>query len=92
LIVLAARPGKLLQVNNLGYRVGETHHRAKLADADVETILYLHEAGLSYTQIVAKFDDGVTVSKSTVRDIITGRIRHQTGQTPDGVAKRPKRG
>ena len=88
---MATSPKKL-QVNNLGYRVGETHHRAKLSDVDVETILYLHEAGLSYTQIVAKFDDGVTVSKSTVRDIITGRIRHQTGQAPDGVAKRPKRG
>lgn len=92
MIALAARPGKLLQVNDNGYRVGETHHRATLSDADVETILYLREAGLSYSRIAAKFDDGVKVSKSTVRDIVTGRIRNQTGHTPKGAVKRPKRG
>lgn len=81
-----------LQVSIYGYRVGETHHRAKLSDADVETILYLRDAGLTYDQIAAKFDDGVTVSRSTVRDICRGRIRGQLGFTPVGVVKRPKRG
>ena len=70
--------GKNLQaVNAAGYRIGESHHRAKLTDADVDLILYLRDAGLSYAQIARKFDDGVTVSKSTVRDICLGRIRAQ---------------
>jgi hypothetical protein len=74
--------GKKLQlgkvgVNANGYRVGESHHRAKLSDKDIETILYLREAGLSYGQIARKFDDGVAISKSTVRDVCNGRIRAQ---------------
>jgi hypothetical protein len=68
-------------VNAGGYRVGETHHRAKLSDADVELILYLREAGLSYKQIADKFDDGLVVSKSTVRAICSGRIRAQAPYT-----------
>lgn len=63
--------------NSAGYRVGESHHRAKLSDADIELILYLREAGLSFSQIAGKFDAGVTVSKSTVRDVCSGRIRAQ---------------
>lgn len=71
--------GKNSQVglNASGYRVGESHHRAKLADADIETILYLREAGMSYREIASKFDDGVCISKSTVRDVCSGRIRGQ---------------
>lgn len=68
---------KQVAVNARGYRIGETHHRAKLADADIELILYLREEGLTYAQIASKFDDGLTVSKSTVRDVIKGRIRGQ---------------
>jgi len=68
-----------------GYRVGETHHRAKLTNADVELILYLREAGLSYREIADKFDDGkLVVSKSTVRDVCSGRIR---GQAPVAFRK-----
>lgn len=67
-----------IAVNARGYRIGESHHRAKLADADVELILYLRfEAGLSYGEIARKFDDGVTVSKSAVRDICQGTTRAQ---------------
>lgn len=81
--------GKKLQptkvgVNSAGYRVGESHHRAKLTDADIETILYLREAGLSYRAIAAKFDAGLTISKSTVRDVCNGRIR---GQAPTAWKK-----
>ena len=64
-------------VNEKGYRIGETHHRAKLTDADIDTIMELRDAGLTYAQIAAKWDDGVTISKSTVRDVIKGRIRAQ---------------
>lgn len=71
---------KQVAVNAAGYRIGESHHRAKLTDEDVDLILYLRDEGLSYAEIAAKFDDSVTVSKSTVRDICLGRIR---GQLPD---------
>lgn len=68
---------KLIAVNARGHRVGESHHRAKLSDADVDLILYLRDAGLTYAAIAAKFDDDITISKSTVRDICLGRIRAQ---------------
>lgn len=68
---------KRVAVNVNGKRIGETHPCAKLTDEDVETILYLREAGLSYAQIAAKFDDGVRVSKSHVRNICTGSKRSQ---------------
>ena len=61
----------MVGVSEKGARVGETHPRAKLSDADVDLIRELHEAGLSYRQIVLKFDeDHLKVSKSTVRDIV----------------------
>jgi hypothetical protein len=68
---------KIFAVNTRGYRVGESHHRAKISDADVLLILELRAAGLSYRAIAAKWDDGVTISRSTVRDICLGRIRAQ---------------
>lgn len=64
-------------VNAAGYRIGASHHRAKLTDDDIDLILYLRDEGLSYASIAGKFDDGMTVSKSTVRDICVGRIRAQ---------------
>lgn len=76
-------PTKLVGVNELGLRVGETHHRAKLTDADVDLIRELYEEthlpdgrvlpGLSYKQIAERFE----ISKSTVRDIIKCRRRFQ---------------
>lgn len=66
-------------VNERGRPVGETHPLAKLSDADIELIHELREAGLSYAAIAAKFDDGVTVSKSHVRHIVNG---HRRGQMP----------
>jgi len=68
---------KRVAVNAAGYRVGEGHHRSKLSDEDVDLILYLRDEGLSYAAIANKWDDGVTISKSTVRDICLGRIRAQ---------------
>lgn len=77
-------------VNGRGYRIGETHHRAKLTDAEIETILELRDAGLTYAAIAAKWDEvetvngvelpGKRISKSTVRDVLKGRIR---GQLPE---------
>lgn len=68
-------PPRLVGYNSRGVRCGETHHRAKFSDADVELILYLFAEGLTFTAIAAKFDDGRPISKSTVRDICRGRRR-----------------
>lgn len=57
--------------NHRGYRVGESHHRARLSDEDVGLIRTLHDAGLGYSRIASKFECGV----STVRDIVTFRTR-----------------
>lgn len=55
---------------------GEAHPRTKLSDSDIDTIHYLSAAGLSHRQIADKFDDiPGGVSKSTIRDILNGRIR-----------------
>lgn len=65
-------------VNDCGRRIGEGHHRAKLSDTDVDQILALRDAGMSYGKIAAKLDHVPGgVAKSTVRDICTGRIRAQ---------------
>lgn len=66
---------KRVGYNADGLRCGETHHRAKLTDEEVDTILYLHGEGLSFAAIAAKWDAGVAISKSTVRDICRGKIR-----------------
>lgn len=73
------RPTRYLGVNDRGYAIGESHARAKLTDSDIELILELREAGLSYSKIAKKFDDDVTVSKSHVRWICLGKRR---GQVP----------
>jgi len=65
---------KVVAVNEKGAPIGEGHHRAKLTDQDIEWILELHhEHGLGYGTLAVKFE----VSKSTVRDVIKGRIRAQ---------------
>ena len=66
---------KRLGFNSHGNRCGETQHRAKLSDAEVELILYLRDEGLSFAAIARKWDDGKTISRSTVRDICNGKIR-----------------
>jgi len=55
---------------------GENHPKARLSDADVETIIELYGdpgVGLSYAQIAEKFE----CSKSTVRDVIKCRTRNK---------------
>lgn len=62
--------------NALGRRCGETHWRAKFTDEEVEAVLFLRAAGLSFAAIAAKWDeDGRTMSKSTARDICSGARR-----------------
>ena len=67
---------RYIEVNGRACVVGETHHRAKLTDADVDLIHALAEAGLSQRDIARKFDDiPGGISRSTVRDILSGRRR-----------------
>ena len=57
-----------------GRRIGESHHRAKLSDADVDLVRELREAhGISYEEIAKKF----AVSKSEVAEICRYEIRAQ---------------
>lgn len=69
---------RFVGVNERGYRVGEDHHRSRLSNADVDMIHLLHEAGLTYRQIIAKLDHIVPpIGKSTIHDIVTYRGRAQ---------------
>lgn len=69
------RPGmnKIIALNDNGRRIGESHPRAKLMDHEVDQVLALLEAGLSYAQVAEKMD----VSKSCIAHIATGRRRGQ---------------
>lgn len=64
---------KTIALNENGRRVGESHPRAKLLDHEVDQVLDLLEAGLSYAEVAVKFD----VSKSCIAHIATGRRRGQ---------------
>lgn len=64
-------------LNTEGMPVGEGHWRAKFSDEEVQRVLALHDAGLSYAQIAAKWDAGKSISKGHVRQIVTGSRRGQ---------------
>ena len=64
---------KLVALNENGRRVGQAHPRAKLLDSEVDQVLALLDAGLSYAEVAVKFD----VSKSCIAHIATGRRRGQ---------------
>lgn len=72
-------------VNERGQRIGEGHRRAVLTDAEVDQLL--EDRGpedapkRSYSQLARKWK----ISKSSVRDICTGRRRGQKGS----MAERP---
>lgn len=76
-------------VNDVGRVIGEHHHSAKLSDDDIELILELRDAGLSYGQIAAKFDDEPRIHRQTVYDICSGRRRSQTIRGHKRVSRRP---
>lgn len=83
---LKVQTNKLVGVTSKGVRVGATHHRAKLTDADVDQIHALYEMGLSYRTIAEKFDDiPGGISRSTVRQIIKCQTR---AQVPDHWRRR----
>ena len=62
---------RTIAVNELGRRVGESHHNARLTNHEVELLLALHLEGWGYRRLAAKFE----VSKRHVRDIIKGKRR-----------------
>jgi DNA-binding NarL/FixJ family response regulator len=67
---------RLVTLNENGRRIGQSHPRAKLLDSEVDQVLELLDAGLSYAQVAEKFD----VSKSCIAHIATGRRRGQCVQ------------
>jgi len=55
-----------------GHRIGESHHRAKLTDTDVDNMRELHEVhGLTYDDLVDKFE----TPKSTIQYICSYKSR-----------------
>lgn len=73
----SAQDYKLVGINEQGCRVGETHHRARLTDHDVDLIRELCDpedpGRLTYQQAADKFEIG----KTTVADIVKCRRRWQ---------------
>lgn len=68
---------KTLTLNDRRYRIGESHHRARLTDEQVDLMRELHEQEIDpwgYRRLAKRFD----VSKSTARDICQYKIRAQT--------------
>lgn len=54
-----------------GYRVGESHHRSKLSDHEVELIRLLREGGMQIKMIAKKFE----CSPSNISAIVNYRSR-----------------
>lgn len=46
--------------NEYHRQVGESHHRAKLTDDDIERIRSLHEDGMTYSALAKIFDMAVS--------------------------------
>lgn len=66
---------RAVAVNEKGYRIGESHHNAKLSDADVEMVRQLREEHrLQYAEIAEKFE----VSRELVKKICQYRNRCET--------------
>ena len=69
-----ATSSRLVALNDIGRRIGDSHHNAKLTNADVDLLLTFHDEGWGYRKLSAKFE----VSKSLVRNICKGMVRCQT--------------
>ena len=61
-------------INEIGRRIGQYHHNARITDHEVELLLSLHDEGWGYRRLSSKFE----LSRSHVRNIIKGRSRCQT--------------
>lgn len=76
-----------IALNTEGIPIGEGHWRAKFTDVEVELVNKLAEAGLSSSQVAAKWDAGKPMSPSTVKKIVAGSRR---GQPIGGYRKERK--
>jgi len=75
--VMADKKRKIIAVNELGYRIGSSHHNSSISDEVVDQIRDLHEeAGIGYRRLAQKF--GLT--RSAVQKICQYERR---AQTPD---------
>lgn len=70
-----AREG--VRVNELGRRIGESHPRAVLTDAQVEQLLEQRVAGASLAALARRWG----ISKSGVKGLVDGSRRGQVGPT-----------
>tara|TARA_R110001632_G_scaffold186305_1_gene306694 strand:- start:307 stop:582 length:276 start_codon:yes stop_codon:yes gene_type:complete len=64
-----------------GYRVGESHHRSKLSDQEVELIRLLRESGMQIKLIAKKFECTI----ECVRLIVNYKSRIQVGMAENKV-------
>lgn len=60
-----------------GFRIGETHHNAKLTDHDVELIRLLREGGMKVKEIAKKFE--CSPSNITLITTYKGRVTYAQG-------------
>lgn len=63
----------MIGTNEYGYRVGQSHHNARLTDHEVDILLALRDEGWTYEALAQSFE----VSKSTVAMIARGCRRGQ---------------
>ena len=64
-----------------GWRVGETHHNAKLTDHDVELIRLLREGGMKLKEIAKKF----RCTPEYIGQIVNYKYRSQVGMAENKV-------
>ena len=65
----------LIAINERGFRIGASHHRAKVSDEIVSRIRDLHEdEGIGYWRLARMFN----LKKAHVQKICRYRIRAQT--------------
>ena len=69
-----------------GYRVGETHHNAKLTDHDVELIRLLREGGMKLKEIAKKFE----CTPECISQIANYKTRSQVGMAENKVFEQMK--
>ena len=62
-----------MERNSKGYRIGESHHNAKLSSEQVAMIRQLRRKGLLYREIAERIGCGLT----TVKKIVNNEIRNE---------------
>lgn len=66
--------GRLIAISEIGRRIGQGHHNAKLQDSDIDLVFRLREAGLSLSVIGKKFG----VQRACIWKILHGYTRAET--------------